>query len=62
MAEAIPIEDRKQGLGVSGFLCMECSHDAVDAYEYTENVDAYGGPNWVYCRKCDCWTEHPEKP
>ena len=42
-------------------LCMLCGKEADDGYEYTPstgNVDE-GGPHWVYCRKCDCWTEHP---
>ena len=46
------------------FRCMLCGKEALDGYEYTprgENQIDEGGPHWVYCRACDCWTEHPDQ-
>lgn len=48
---------------MSELRCMVCGKPALDGYEYTPkggSIDE-GGPHWVYCRACDCWTEHPEK-
>ena len=45
-------------------LCMMCGNEATDAYEYTppgESILNERGPYWVYCLKCDCWTEYPEE-
>ena len=44
-------------------LCMLCGKPASDGYEYEDpesGVGDRGGPHWVYCRACDCWTEHPD--
>jgi hypothetical protein len=35
-------------------ICMMCCQPVGDAYEQDRD-----GTEWVYCRKCDCWTEHP---
>lgn len=48
---------------VMDLKCMICGEEAVDGYEYTPRNSSIvdpGGPHWVYCRKCDCWTEHPD--
>ena len=44
-------------------ICMMYFEEATDAYEYIEpsGIVDCGGPHWVYCLKCDCWTEHPEE-
>jgi hypothetical protein len=46
-------------------LCMMCGQPANDAYEQTREFDhdtgTYYWGDWVYCRACDCWTEHPVK-
>ncbi len=41
-------------------LCMLCGNPAIDTDDvsewYTEGI------YWVYCKACDCWTEHPVEP
>lgn len=37
-------------------ICMMCGKEAWDAEDYH---DCDEGIFWVYCRACDCWTEHP---
>lgn len=35
------------------FICMMCSQEVHDAFEVLD--DGY----WIYCKACDCWTNHP---
>jgi len=38
-------------------LCMMCGESAFDADDASQwDSD---GIYWVYCKACDCWTEHP---
>lgn len=41
--------------------CMMCGSQEHDASESERRRDGSGNEwwvFWVYCRKCDCWTEH----
>jgi len=38
-------------------ICMMCFDRALDGIDLSQwHTD---GISWVYCAKCDCWTEHP---
>lgn len=47
------------------FRCMMCDGPALDAPTGGETDWAWIDRKlvavrfWVYCRACDCWTEHP---
>lgn len=47
---------------MSADLCMICGEPALDADDSEPDLDS-NDPEawilWVYCRKCDAWTEHP---
>lgn len=38
-------------------ICMMCG----EAPNAIAEQDEYGSW-WIYCKKCDCWTEHPPAP
>jgi len=42
------------------YECMTCGSAWCAATdEDAPTPDSPGGTFWTYCKRCDCWTEHP---
>jgi len=59
MSSSSPIKPTSSCMmdSVVGNCCMMCGKATTDAEDYSQWYSE--GIYWVYCRACDCWTEHP---